>query len=209
MFFSVTAFDGTQWFVLAILYFYLLFVVSIKQQIISGSFFVLVGTVCYIIACTVLDLGDWRSNSCLLFAFGVMWAGNEERLLFRVKNNYSIILVSSFVLTILLLVIAVKVPLVKYISSVFFVITILLILSKIHLNSKLIGLIGCASLETYILHMKLMRMFYDVTIKYNLKSSVFVWGYFVVLLLLAGAFYMLNNRLQLLISNATKKIITN
>lgn len=151
-------YDSTQWFVYAILAFYIFHFVSFS--LFSESFapiFCGALLVVYAAFCELILKNSVYSNSCMAFFLGVMVAVNEARLVSVLSKSAKVSLV--FVLLFLLSFVAFKTTgfvLFAYLTSCLFCCVFVLFSINYRLRSSLLSFLGGISYEIYVVHMKVL-----------------------------------------------------
>ena len=191
---SIKMIDTTQWFIVAILIFYVFFWLSFitTANIVKSQISITVLVFLFIISCKYLSLGGWWYISSLCFPMGVIYAANEKKLFEIIYNKYNFVIALSLVLFILTLVLFLKsiFPAMGLISCVFFTLFIIVISFKILPCSKLFSMIGIISMEIYMIHMKVLALFIYFL---PFDSSLIIIPYFISLIILSVYFNKLNN----------------
>lgn len=200
---GIHLFDSTQWFILAILYFYLLFFVSMKAGIaMNNGLYRLVtlyaGTLGYIVLCKLLHLGIWWYNACLLFPLGItvaIYLNPITRFLqampyWIMTGVVCLAAYASYSLSLK------EVTGTGFLAPILFTASVVLLLSRVGIQSALMSFIGTISLEIYILHMKLMAVYHQLTLSETPHSSAWLAVYFAVLICTAWLFSQFNQWLM-------------
>lgn len=200
---GIHLFDTTQWFILVILYFYLLFFIAMKAGIAMKSdryrlITLYGGTLGYIVFCKLLHLGIWWYNTCLLFPLGItaaIYLNPITRFLqampyWIMTGVVCLAAYASYSLSLK------EVMGTGFLAPVLFTASVILLLSRIGIQSVLMGFIGAISLEIYILHMKLMHVFHQFLQQETSCSSAWLVLYFAILLGAAWLFSQFNQWLM-------------
>lgn len=166
------------WFIKTIVLFYLFFWAAFRFS--SEIFASILVTLCifiYMFFCSELGLGPWWYESSLGFSLGIFFTIYKEKIITLIKNRY------LFVITFLLILYSIlryglsqKIP---SLNIVLFDFIFMTIISKISMDSKILGFIGTISLEVYITHMILYRYFYLKTEPNN--SNIYLYFISVIL----------------------------
>lgn len=146
-----------SWYIVAILYFYMLFYFSFKffeNKKIKKYTSLLIGWILYCIIVYVLGYGVWWFNTSHLFVLGVVWSEFKEKINNYIFNHYYHVLLGllmiygllvymRFILNLSILIVIFKVTL--------FVIFVLLVLMKFKFGNRYIDLISNISFEIYLM----------------------------------------------------------
>ncbi len=166
------------WYIHAVIYFYVLFFITVKITNKEKLIFLLscLTTFIYIIVCILFDKGRFWYNSCITFNLGVLFAYKKE-ISESLKKFYFIKLLISFSLLISLFLaknLAIKFlscnELIKFflelLTSIFFIFTCVLIFLKLRFSNKISVFLGQISLELYLIHnlflILLRKSFFDI-----------------------------------------------
>lgn len=201
-------FDTTQWFILVILYFYLLFFIAMKAGIamkndISRLIVLYAGTLGYIVFCKLLHVGIWWYNTCLLFPLGItaaIYLNSVTRILqalpyWLITGAVCLGAYASYNLSLQ------EITGTGFLAPILFTASVILLLSRIGIQSKAMGVVGAISLEIYILHMKLMHVFHQFIQHETSYSSAWLVLYFAVLIGAAWLFSQFNQWLMQCLHN--------
>lgn len=188
--------DGTLWFIVTILILYFFFYLSFKKDYnLRSLFIVTILTLIYILVCIFFDMSKQTYVSSLCFPVGIYYAFFEEKINSIIYNKFVLIL-SLFLFFFLVIGILYKTNILPkadinlFISSVFFIIFIVILFLKINPNSFIFNLIGKISLEIYLLHMKVLIIFSFFT---KLDSGFWIILYLFTVIISALLFNKFNN----------------
>lgn len=133
-------------------------------------------------------------NSCFCICLGVFTATKEEEILGIIKNHYLPALTISalvFLVNVFCSLFIAKNEFTKFLfsglGSIFFVITVLILLMKVRIRNKMWSFLSEISLEVYLIHplyMKLLRNDY-LSISNNI-----IWGLAVIALTVPTAYWL-------------------
>lgn len=177
--------DDITWYVLATLYFYSLFYATFANfskcnALILTALFSLI----YFYFCYLLGMGSWWYNCSFCFLTGIYTAMYKKTIEEKLRNRYYMYLISSILIFIATSLASKYIKffdisiLFKTLSSIVFVLLILIFLQKIELNSKLLYLMGTISYEVYLLHMKIYYLLEFV----NVEASNNIYSYILILI---------------------------
>ena len=176
--FTIPINQKLNWYVIAIVIFYINYYVSFnffkgKKSLIS--LFVL--TSLYAVVGMFLNLDVFWINTAFAFPTGVLIAYKKEDIQIFLGKKYAATLTTS----IILFIVTFLLPLISSVDTLIFntlsgllVILILLILSiKISLDSKVLSFFGAISYELYLIHTSLFEIFFDgLNISSNLMTII-------------------------------------
>ena len=194
-FLGIKLIDGTLWFIQTIIIFYIMFYIAFKfmSRNIAAHFLVLVSFI-YLIVCYKIGLGIWVYNTAFCFPLGVYIALYYKKFVKLIKNNYILAFLLSgtcFAITFIFgnFIYSDFQTIFSLISSVCLVFFVLVFLLKVQIASKLLRVIGNISCEIYLIHMKVLVVYFSMV---KLSGSYSIYIYLSLLILLA---YLLNKSL--------------
>lgn len=183
--------DSTQWFVISILLFYVVFYLSFKFfKLEAAPKIILVYALSYFLILISFRFGEWWYNTVFCFPIGVYIALYYNKFTHFMKKNYTVICLSSlisfasffylghFILTIFSV-------LFNTISSICFVFLMLSLLFKINFSAKPFIFIGSISYEMYLIHMKIFVPYFGCI---KIKGSYTVYIYLALVILVSFLF---------------------
>lgn len=152
-----------SWYVLAIIFFYLVFYLSarlFKNHYNYMIIAVLAGSVLYCIICNKMGFGTWWYNTCICFLLGMIWAIYEKQISAWLDKRWLISFLISLGGAVLFYQLARKYSHIglqyhlttHYLSSIFFCFTVIIAGKKLQFENKLLKYLGDISYETYLLH---------------------------------------------------------
>lgn len=179
--------DSTLWFVKSIILFYIIFYLAFKffTKDIAPRLLVLYCFI-YFIVCYKIGLGPSWFNTIFCFPLGVYVALYYNNFINFIQQNYT----KTVILNVFCFIVPFLLPhLLKLhdqiifdtISSVFFVFLVLTFLFKVKISSKPLYFIGGISYEMYIIHMKVLNIYFN-TVNISESYSVYIYLFLVVLL---------------------------
>jgi probable poly-beta-1,6-N-acetyl-D-glucosamine export protein len=180
--------DPSLWFVKAIILFYVIFYLAFKfftKNI--ASKLVLIYSFIYFAVCYKIGLGGWWFNTCFCFPMGVYLALYYNKFIKFIQENYvktTIVNMIFFAITFFFSQqsnVHGKI-IFETISSVFFVALTLTFLLKVKISSKPLYFIGGISYEMYIIHMKVLGIYFNSV---NISESYSTYIYFILVVLIA------------------------
>ncbi|WP_368258863.1 acyltransferase family protein [Enterococcus gallinarum] len=157
--------SGTPlWYLVITIYFYIAFYIilklfSSKKSVVIAFLF---AALSYMVCMRFLGFGSWWYNTSLGFPLGVVFSMYDQELSrFAHKNYLKLLLGSStlFIISWTLATLGYFVFPMQILSSVFFVIFILLIFLNISLQKSICAPCGKISYEIYITHLALLAIF--------------------------------------------------
>ena len=202
--FSPLTFDGTQWFIIAILYFYIFDFLSSKMN--HNLWPIYISVILWVISCYFLELGGWWYVSTLCFPLGYIWQRYNTSISNILSDNWYkifIILVVALSATyIVKMILPSTVEPMRMLIAVEFSLIILMLVSIYRPTNKVIELVGQSSLEIYILHMKVAWVMIYLLGIYEITSSFSILLYFSVLVVIGIVFFKFNNYMLKLVKNS-------
>ncbi|URZ00240.1 hypothetical protein CLAUR_002280 [Clostridium felsineum] len=188
--------DSTQWFVIAILVFYLCFYICFKFfKPIIAQHILLFLTFVYFFFMIFTGFREWWFNTAFSFPIGVYVAINYTTISNFLKKNYILTLIPNLIGFLVFFALAHMIPssimpLYQTITSVIFVLLVLLFLLKFKISSPPLLFIGAISYEMYLVHMKVLVAYFTAV---HIKGSYSVYLYLVLVVLISFAFNKLFN----------------
>ncbi|MFM2483791.1 acyltransferase family protein [Celerinatantimonas yamalensis] len=189
--FNPIAFDTTQWFIIAILFFYLFdfFAIKINIGILTINFFVII----WVIVCIKLDLGLWWYESSFCFPLGYIWQKHSSIITEFISRNTTKILTLLFIFFGVSFLIELRYPYETFLTAVIFSLFISLVVARFNPTNKIMNAIGKSSLEIYILHIKLAWIMIYIMNTFKITNSFSFIIYMVVLIISGMIFSKINN----------------
>lgn len=201
--------NTNSWFMVAAPIFYMIFYICFRFIKSNGAATIAtcMGLLAYIVLGTYFRhnpywfCGEWWFNSAPFFAFGLLFARHEDRLVKGIKKRYLLYLVLSFVMIFVLKYVAdiarnrvsyyygeyspMPVPrfsmmwrkwvtlIAETFASSAFVFFVFIAMLKVKIGNRFLGFIGAMTLEFYIIHGLFVELFgYDFS--YSLNSIVYI-----------------------------------
>lgn len=196
-----------SWYILATIFFYLIFYVSakiFKEHYMFMIVMIAAGLVLYGFICHSLGHGTWWYNTCTCFLLGIVWGRYNKVITQWLQRKWMISILFSLVGFILFFQLSQKTNIsglwyhlfTHYVSSAFFCITLAFAGMKVRLNSKILQFISKISYEMYLLHgLAILFLRNDI---WSIKSDLLFTA--VVVLgspLVAILFHLLNTNLPI------------
>lgn len=188
---GINLIDSTQWFVIAILLFYVVFYFSFKffKPEIAPKI-ILIYAFSYFLILIFFRLGEWWYNTVFCFPIGVYIALYYNKFIDFMKKHYAAICLSSLISFALFFYLGHLIPTVfsaffNTISSICFVFLTLSFLFKVKINSKPFIFIGGISYEMYLIHMKIFVPYFGYV---KIKESYTVYIYLALVILVSLLF---------------------
>lgn len=166
------------WYIQLILLFYVLYLLAFNKSSIYKGIIKISGLIIlFCIICAILKMHQTWYESSLAFILGAVWARNKAKfdLLFNNIKNYIAGIVSVFITFSICFVLGnagilpliIKIP-VKMVSSVLFVLLVLLVTMKIRINFKPTEFLGNYFFEIYIFQGFIIVLFSEVLVINNI-----------------------------------------
>lgn len=167
------------WYIQTIILFYVFYCLAFKNQSVSkGIIRLTVLILLYCIVFVFFKMGSWWYESSFTFVLGAVWAVNKSKIDSFLTDSFKRYFICITALLCAFAVcfvfgnagfvpIIIKIP-VKMISSVLFVLFILLVTMRIKVNYKLIEFLGNYYFEIYILQGIFIILFTEVLIINNI-----------------------------------------
>lgn len=185
---GIVLIDGSSWFIITILIFYLFFYISFKNNNTLKSLIIItILVLSYMMLCIYFQKGAWTFVSSLSFPLGIYYAYFEKRLNNIIRKNYIKILILStflFFSSFIFYILDIFKPSIV-ISVILFSILILIIFLKIKPNSQLFNFIGKKSLYIYLIHYKLLVIFSFFA---KIDSGLWIIAYILIVIFFATLF---------------------
>jgi len=180
--------DSAMWYINATVLLYIAFFLSFRYLSGKHAIVVLFGyTLIYCATCTGLHLDSYWHNAIFCFPIGVYIGRNYctfERSINKIVKHYWLAIIGIWIPFLVLYLINNTSFGHKYyftgsstIASIFFVFFIISLLIKIQFNSIAIGLVGSLSYEMYLVHMKVLSVYFKT---FN-GNNIFVYILLVIL----------------------------
>ncbi|AAK79370.1 MULTISPECIES: acyltransferase family protein [Clostridium] len=188
--------DSTQWFVIAILVFYLCFYVCFKFLSTNlAQHILLFLTFVYFFAMIFMGFREWWYNTAFCFPLGVYAAINYDALTKFLEKHYVKTLIIALIAFTFFFFLAhmlpsAIMPLYQTIASIIFVYLVLLFLFKFRLSSKPLLFLGNIAYEIYLVHMKILVAFFSFI---GARGSYIVYLYLILVIIVAFCFNKLFN----------------
>ena len=147
-----------SWYIFAILYFYLVFWLGFRffKNENTAILICTLGTVAWILICIIMDLGLWWHNTCHLFVIGIVFSKYEKKILSALRKIFFILIPPCVILTAAGLLMSRYIGLIMMLgymmSSVTFVLLIILISMKVKIGNPVLIFYGKMTLELYLAH---------------------------------------------------------
>lgn len=207
--------NGYGWYVIIILIMYFLFYLGFyrAKKDITGIITVAVGIVFLILFCDYFIYGTWWYNTMHLFLFGIIFAKYEDKFTAVFKKRFVVILSVTAVITVITFLIGTDILPVysllsshyiytidrwlificQMISSLGFVISVMMIRMKIIIGNPILEFLGKMTLEIYLVHGLFVQLFSYAFINDDIKplfyiKNVFVYSLVVIVISLPVAF---------------------
>lgn len=188
---GINLIDSTQWFVISILLFYVVFYLCFKffKPEVAPKI-ILVYAFSYFLILIFFRFGEWWYNTVFCFPIGVYVALYYNKFVEFMKKNYAAICSSSLISFAVFFYLGHFIPTLfsvffNTISSVCFVFLMLSFLFKIKFNSKPFLFIGSIAYEMYLIHMKIFVPYFGCI---KIKGSYTVYIYLALVILVSFLF---------------------
>ena len=153
-------FVSNSWYIICICNFYIafwIFMTMTKNQFDLMVFLAIIWYGFYVFYCRLLGYGAWWYNSTHLLVGGMYWAIHERDIIFFVKKYYTNVFSLVFIGFLFTYISGFMVDtwlsmILKMLSSVLFVVTVILISLKIKVKDGIFGILGSISMELYLIH---------------------------------------------------------
>ncbi|MFL0251076.1 acyltransferase family protein [Clostridium neuense] len=201
--------DSTQWFVISILLFYIVFYLCFKfLNAEAAPKVILIYSFVYFFTLILFRFGEWWYNTAFCFPIGVYIALNYDKFISFIKRNYaffSTLALICFAVTFYLghFVPSVFSIILNTISSVCFVFVMLCFLFKVKITSKPLFFIGGIAYEIYLIHMKIFILYFNCI---KIKGSYTVYIYLALVILVSFLFNKLFKLMRKPILTSNNKI---
>lgn len=196
---GINLIDSTQWFVICILLFYVVFYLCFKffKPEVAPKI-ILVYAFSYFLILIFFRFGEWWYNTVFCFPIGVYIALYYNKFVDFMKKNYVTICLSSLISFAFFFYLGHLIPTVfsvffNTISSICFVFLTLSFLFKVKINSKPFIFIGSIAYEMYLIHMKIFVRYFGCI---KIKESYTVYIYLAIVILVSFLFNKLFNLMR-------------
>lgn len=161
--FGITMLNGALWTIVAMLVIQITYYIGYrlggaKDPVVLAT----IGCCVYILLTTIRGRGAWEMQSCCAFILGSIIATHEEKFCIKIKNNKTVVLTCIvFVISFVFPYVCEKIfnndyaiirVLAGTIASFSFIVLLLVIVSKVRIQNKLIIMCGSISTEIYLWH---------------------------------------------------------
>ena len=192
------------WFPLTIGFFYIVFYLSYrfcknKKTALWVTCTIVLAYICY---CDFLLFGTWWYNSVPAFCTGLIFAEYEEEFITKLKKHYILNIIILVILNVISIYFSVQTGhkvnrfvtlIAQMISSVTFVLLLLVLGMKIQIGNKLLSFLGSMTLELYLIHGLFVHLFGYCFISERVSSlyyieNVSLYVFVVIILSIPSAF---------------------
>lgn len=204
--------DSTQWFVISILLFYVVFYLCfkfLKPEV--APKIILVYAFTYFLILIFFRFGEWWYNTVFCFPIGVYIALYYNRFVDFMEKNYVAVCLSSLISFAFFFYLGHLIPTLfsfffNTISSICFVFLTLSFLFKIKITSKPLLFVGSIAYEMYLIHMKIFVLYFNSG---KTQGSYTVYLYLLIVIFVSFLFNKLFKfiRKPILTSNSKTQIM--
>lgn len=174
-------FSGYNWFIYAILYMYVAFYLSFRR---AGKDAVAIGLIVgfialYVIICEIFCVGTWCYNTIGVFAVGMIFAENRDRIVAFIRRKYIASLITSAAVLVMTFagaeilsgitaqatelgaynVLRIITVGLQFIAASAFTVLLFVISQKVVIKGRVPEFIGSMTLELYLIHVMYVEMF--------------------------------------------------